>query len=119
SIPLPTYTGPSDWRTDTILHSLDNIIHRMQSAEAVAEAAGTPTTTMTAPLHHLYLPYYHPRQWPLPPSHSTAVITAAFLSASVEQMWPGMNGNLESNDGVPAGGRMRTTLAMSVGIDHW
>ncbi|KAJ3930156.1 MAG: histidine kinase [Lentinula lateritia] len=33
SIPLPSYTGPSDWRTDSILRSLSVVVGRMHQAE--------------------------------------------------------------------------------------
>ncbi|KAJ3855315.1 histidine kinase [Lentinula lateritia] len=33
SIPLPSYTGPSDWRTDSILRSLSVVVGRMHRAE--------------------------------------------------------------------------------------
>ncbi|KAJ3777745.1 shikimate kinase-domain-containing protein [Lentinula raphanica] len=33
SIPLPSYSGPSDWRTDSILRSLSIIVGRMHKAE--------------------------------------------------------------------------------------
>lgn len=42
SIPIPTYTGPSDWLTDSILRSLGVVVRRMQGAEAFVPSSGHP-----------------------------------------------------------------------------
>lgn len=40
SIPIPPYTGPSDWLTDSILRSLGVVVRRMQGAEAFVASLG-------------------------------------------------------------------------------
>ncbi|KAF9056922.1 hypothetical protein BDP27DRAFT_1454263 [Rhodocollybia butyracea] len=48
SIPFPTYAGPSDWRTDSILRSLRVVVGRMQKAEASGEESGWSSDASTA-----------------------------------------------------------------------
>lgn len=57
SLSLPKYTGPSDWQTDSILHTLSDFAGRMNRAEKALWSLGTDSkqvsaikaTTMAAP----------------------------------------------------------------------